>query len=74
MTNAQGKQIPFAKEDWGTWIEGNMLNVGTYDANGNKVMKTYELKGGEKSYAETIKNMAPTKINITTQQLALAYN
>ena len=44
MTNAEGKQIPFQKEDWGTWIEGNMLNVGTYDDNGNKVMKTYELK------------------------------
>lgn len=73
MTNAEGKQIPFAKEDWGTWIEGNILNVGTYDTNGNKVMKTYELKGWEKSYAETIKNLAPTKTNVTITWLAQAY-
>jgi hypothetical protein len=73
MTNTDGKQIPFAKEDWGTWIEGNMLNVGTYDENGNKVMKTYELKGGEKSYAETLADMPPTQTNITVTALAQAY-
>lgn len=74
MKNAEWKQIPFAKEDWGTWIEGNMLNVGTYDENGNKVMKTYELAGGTKSYAETLKDLPPTQTNITITALTSAYS
>lgn len=74
LTDLEGKRIPFNdKEDWGTWIEGNMLNVGTYDENGNKVMKTYELKWGTKSYAETLAEMPPTQTNITVKALAEAY-
>lgn len=74
LTNAQGKTIPFEKEDWGTWVEWNMLNVGTYDENGNRVMKTYELKWGEKSYADTLKDLPPTPTNITITALAQAYS
>jgi len=74
LTDLEGKRIPFNdKEDWGTWVEGNMLNVGTYDENGNKVMKTYELKWGTKSYAETLAEMPPTQTNITVKALAEAY-
>lgn len=73
LTDPEGKKIPFEKEDWGKWVEGNMLNVGTYDENGNKVIKTYELKWGEKSYAQILKDMPPTQTNISAQALSQAY-
>ena len=50
-----------------------MLNVGTYDENGNKVIKTYELTGGTKSYAETLKDLPPTQTNVTITALSQAY-
>lgn len=73
LRNSEGKSIPFEKEDWGTWIEWNTLNVGTYDENGNKVIKPYTLTGGTKSYAETIKDLPPTPFNITVQALSQAF-
>lgn len=74
LTDSAGKKVPFAKEDWGEWIEWNMLNVGTYDENGNKVIKTYELTGGTKSYAETLSDLPPTKTNINITALSQAYS
>lgn len=44
MTDANGKEIPFPKENWMSQIIGNTLNVGEYDSYGNKVIKSYELK------------------------------
>lgn len=73
LTDAEGKKVPFEKEDWGEWIEGNMLNVGTYDDNGNKVIKTYELTGGTKSYAETLADLPQTQTNVTITALSQAY-
>lgn len=73
LTDAEGKKVPFEKEDWGEWIEWNMLNVGTYDENGNKVIKTYELTGGTKSYAETLADLPNTQTNVTITALSQAY-
>jgi hypothetical protein len=74
MLNAEGKTIPLEKEDWGTWKEGTTLNVGTYDENGNKIIKAYELSGAEaESYADTIANLPQTQTNVTIVGLSQAY-
>lgn len=44
ITDKDGKNIPLEKDDWFTQIIGNTLNVGTYDEDGNKVIKEYTLK------------------------------
>jgi hypothetical protein len=43
MLNAEGKTIPMEQKDWMSERIGNTMNIGTYDENGNKVIKSYEL-------------------------------
>lgn len=75
MTDASGKQIPFPKENWMSQVVGNTLNVGEYDAYGNKVIKTYELKGEtatDKTARITAMSNTPVGKNLTA--LVSVYN
>lgn len=73
ILDKDGKSIPTEKEDWYSEVVGSTLNVGTYDENGNKVIKTYELTGETKSYADTIKELPNTPVNVSVQALAQTF-
>lgn len=77
ITGDDGKNIPYAQEDWLSQLVGDTMNIGTYDEDGNRVIKSYKLAGApppkETSYEDTVGNLPPTQVNQVVVSLSQLY-